>query len=264
MFLFGVDFETTGLDHKQDRVIETGICVWDTVSREPALIESFYSLGPEWPLPTDEARAITGISDEWVKAFHFPDRAVLERIQEIAKKCDFMVAHNAEFEMNFINTWVKLQEIPNWFGSLLVKKWIDTKIHLPYPPNIGVRDLVSLCAYHGFFNPHPHRAFFDAWAMMKVFDHYLDDSLDEIIKNSQAPRVKIWSKGITFQTKDLPKSLGYYWDTPSKRWWTVVKESETDEAISKAKQKGFEVEVENVPVYTTIAELEKLGGEKGI
>jgi hypothetical protein len=130
-------------------------------------------------------------------------------------------------------------------------------VHIPYPPKTGVRDLVSLCSHHGFFNPHPHRAFWDAWAMLQVLDKYAD-RFDEIIEESQAARVKLWSIGITFNTKDLPKALGYYWDGGSRRWWTVVKESEVDDAINKAKQKGFEVETETQPIYTTIAELEEI------
>lgn len=257
MYVLGLDYETTGLDHAKDRVLEVGAVIWDMKARAPVYFHSCYVLGPDWPLPNDEAKAITGIEPDWVRKFHSTDEMALKKLNAMATQCDFMVAHNAEFEMKFTNNWINRQMSPLDFDVLKNIPWIDTKVHVPYPPTIGVRDLVSLCSHHKFFNPHPHRAFWDAWAMIKILDLYAD-RFEEIVAESQAPRVKLWSIGITFNTKDLPKSLGYYWDGATRRWWTVVKKSEVDDAINKAKQKGFEVETEEQPICTTLAELEEI------
>lgn len=261
MFLLGLDYETTGLEHDTDRVIEVGAVVWDIKARAPVHFHSEFVLGENWPIPTDEAKEVTGIEPDWVRKFHIPEQAALSRIEGLAKECNFAVAHNAEMEMGFTRNWINRQPNVNGFSSLLKIPWIDTMIHLPFGPRIKVKDLVSLCSHHGFFNPHPHRALWDTWAMMKMLDIYAD-KFDEIVANSQAPRAKVWSRGITFNTKDLPKSLGYYWDGGTKRWWLPVKESELDDAINKAKAKGFEVETETQPICTTIGDLEKIRAEQ--
>lgn len=255
MFVLGLDYETTGLDHAKDRVLEIGAVVWDMRARAAVHFHSDYVLGPDWPLPDAEAQAITGIDPEWVRKFAVSDVDALTKLNKIASQCSYIVAHNAEFEMNFTMNWLKRNGDPH--PELKKLPWIDTKIHLPYPSKISVRDLVSLCSHHGFFNPHPHRAFWDAWAMLKIMDQYAE-RFDEVVANSQSPRFKVWSKGITFNTKDLPKSLGYYWDGATKRWWFPCKESELDDAINKAKQKGFEVETQAEPICTTLEELEKI------
>lgn len=254
MYLLGVDLETTGLDHKSDCITEVGAVVWCTQTRAPVHYYSTLIERPNQEPMSQEVIDITGITDHHLHHFGRPAIMALGELDQLAKRCDYLVAHNAEFEMKFIGRWVQEHKHPEFFDSLREKPWLDTKL-LPYPASIGPRDLVSLCSHHGFFNPHPHRALWDAWAMMKILDSY-HVNLNEVLEAVHAPKVKLWSQGITFATKDRPKSLGYYWDGESKRWYTTVRESDRDEAIKKAKDKGFGVTVEQTPLLTNIRELE--------
>lgn len=254
MLLLGIDFETTGIDSKEDRPIEMGIVVWDTEKRVPAYLHSCYILGENWPKPTEEAQAVSNIDPEWVRAFYTPPHMALDKLCYLAEQCDFMVAHNADFEMAFISEWLKRHPVIAG-AKLKTIPWIDTKVHLPFPPKVNARDLVSLCSHHGFFNPHPHRALFDAWAMMKILDQY---PLADVIENAQSAKCRLWSIGITFNTKDRPKSVGYHWHGETKRWFTDVKLSEEKDATEKALKAGFEVKAEHIPICTNIEDFESI------
>lgn len=254
MYLLGIDFETTGFEAGSDVVTEVGAVLWDMDKRAPALFHS--ELVCNGRDQSAEAQAVTGIEEPWLKNMGVAPNLALGNLVNLIAHADYVVAHNAEFEMRFLGAWLRQNGYPLESG-VYQKPWIDTLLHVPYPQKISVRDLVSLCAHHGFVNPHPHRALWDAWAMMKILDLY-HPQFGEIQENVNAQRVKVWSKGITFNTKDKPKALGYRWDGDSKRWWLAVKESEVDNAINEAKAKGFETETETIPVYSTLEGFEKI------
>lgn len=95
------DTETTGIKHEIERVAEIGCVKFDTkgiISRYSVLIN------PEKPMPP-EAAAVNNITDEMLK-----DKPVFKNIaRDFLRfiKDTILVAHNAQFDINFINSELK-------------------------------------------------------------------------------------------------------------------------------------------------------------
>jgi DNA polymerase III epsilon subunit family exonuclease len=92
------DFETTGLDSKQDRIIEIGairINPDGTTSEYSTLIDPGFEI-------SDNITKITGITMDELRGAPALD----ERLPEFLEFIDggLLVAHNAEFDMSFLNT----------------------------------------------------------------------------------------------------------------------------------------------------------------
>ncbi|MEM1416799.1 MAG: 3'-5' exonuclease [Myxococcota bacterium] len=104
-----VDFETTGTDSENDRILEVGLVGFDggRVSfREGLLVD------PGVPVP-EEARAVHGITDEELKGaprFH----EVLPRIEELLAG-RIPVAYNAGFDRGFLHA--EARRVPGWTAS---------------------------------------------------------------------------------------------------------------------------------------------------
>ncbi len=92
-----VDFETTGTDASQDRIIEVGIIGFDrgeVTFRESILIH------PEMPIP-EESRAVHGITDEELEGAP-PFRDAFAQIAEVLEG-RLPVAYNANFDRGFLH-----------------------------------------------------------------------------------------------------------------------------------------------------------------
>ncbi|MFU8802979.1 MAG: PolC-type DNA polymerase III [Bradymonadaceae bacterium] len=91
-----IDVETTGLDPREDRVIEIGIIRFEAGE----VVETYGELiNPERPIPADSTK-ITGITDEDVKdspVFADIAEAICERLQGVG-----IVAYNLSFDRSFV------------------------------------------------------------------------------------------------------------------------------------------------------------------
>jgi DNA polymerase-3 subunit alpha (Gram-positive type) len=110
-----VDTETTGLDRRENRVIEIA---WVHFQSQKELASSAHLCRHEEPLPA-EITSLTGITSEMVKnekpfADHIP--AFLEAFSKAA----FIVAYNASFDRLFIES-----EFARAGLTLPEKHWID-------------------------------------------------------------------------------------------------------------------------------------------
>ena len=136
MLVLGLDYETTGLSYKQDRVIEVGAVIWDTTKGLPVLVESHYVKQEVKPSP--EAMACNGINLDHVDIFGLTSNKSLDIQLRLLDKVKAVVAHNGEvFDRLFFNEWC-LRELK----VKLSIPWIDTKTDLPYPLGIKTRKLV--------------------------------------------------------------------------------------------------------------------------
>lgn len=92
-----LDIETTGLDARHDEILEIGI----VLVADGQVLDTFHRfIQPSRPIPA-EIVALTGITEEMLA-----DGAILET--GLAAATDFLqdtpiVAHNAQFDMNFLN-----------------------------------------------------------------------------------------------------------------------------------------------------------------
>ncbi len=92
-----MDFETTGLDHDNDRIIEAGLLKIEgdeIVDQFQCLVQCGRSL-PE------AVTKLTGITNEMIEKQGIKEEAAFDKIQEFVGG-DLVIGYNVQFDMNFI------------------------------------------------------------------------------------------------------------------------------------------------------------------
>lgn len=156
------DFETTGLDPREDRIIEIG---GQRISHGEVVEEFSTLVNPGRPI-SEQITKITGITNEMLadkptaaevlpKFLHFIDSALL-------------VAHNAEFDMAFLSeSCQRLGYHINWPCFCTLKL---SRILLP---QLESRTLDSLAAHYGLSFEARHRSIGDVKVTRSVLDNLL-------------------------------------------------------------------------------------------
>lgn len=161
------DTETTGLDAREDRIIEIGGL--ELVNRFPTGRTFHVYLNPQGRPVHPDAQAVHGISDA--------DLADKPGFQDVASDfLDFvdgakLVAHNATFDMGFVNAeLLRIGESP--IGSDRV---IDTLLIARRKHPMGPNSLDALCRRYGVDNSRRtfHGALLDAELLAEVYAELL-------------------------------------------------------------------------------------------
>lgn len=153
------DTETTGLNSEIGRIIEIGAVKFN----KDGIIDTFGTLiDPKIPIPP-EASAVNHITDSMVQGL--PDETVIiPKFNEFAKDT-VLVAHNAQFDLRFVNASLKRIGLP-----FLQNKAIDTLIFTRAVfPDIGHWTLQSLAELFSIDSGSAHRAEDDARVCMEIF-----------------------------------------------------------------------------------------------
>lgn len=212
--ILGLDFETSGLDPVNDRVLEVGLALWDTERHKPISQQDFY-VKPEIEIPDhkwEEIAPITGIVKADIDLYGIPDRKGFNLIQGFMSKAKAIVAHNGTmFDKLFYEAWEsRYRVVP------MNPLWIDTRLDTPEPM---VGKLICLAAQKGFLNPFPHQALSDVLTMLRILDGY---DFDTVIERAKIPNITV-CMSVPFADKDYAKKLGYYWRPEGKMWLKVIK-----------------------------------------
>ena len=158
------DTETTGIDPSSGRIVEIGAVKFDLrgiAARYNVLIN------PEMPMP-EEAGKVNGITDEMLK-----DKPLIAAV--FPDFFDFigtgvLVAHNAPFDINYVNTELKRIGKPP-----LTNKVVDTRIFAKEVfPGLSSYALQDLAVQFGITALEAHRAEDDARVCMELFDKILN------------------------------------------------------------------------------------------
>lgn len=207
MKLFGLDFETTGLDPEADVVTEVGAVLWDTDRRSPLIVENFF-VYHETPNVSMEITKKTGIHQSDLENFGLSSEEGFHRMMEVMALSDAVVAHNGNlFDRPFQRNWSKrILASPSKVAERL--PWIDTQVDIAYPEEITTRRLSYLAAEHGFLNPFAHRAVFDVLTMLIVLDKY---DLSDILYSASQPTCLIQAV-VSYDDRQLAKDNQFYWN----------------------------------------------------
>lgn len=153
------DTETTGLDPKKCRVVETGAIRFDsngTIARFNVLIN------PGTPMPP-EVTKINGITDGMLKGQPNAACALPDFLRFIGDSV--LIAHNAPFDISFIN-----EELARIGKPALRNKVIDTRIFAKDMfPDLPKYALQELAVRFGIEAIDAHRAEDDARVCMELF-----------------------------------------------------------------------------------------------
>ncbi len=160
-----VDIETTGGSPGRGRVTEIGAVRMHGL--EP--VERFQTLvDPGRPIP-DSIRSLTGITDEMVAGQPSIETAIVD-FAEFAGS-DVLVAHNAPFDLRFLNYERRRAE-----GRYFTQPWLDTLVLARRLLNgrAGGHDLATLARWAGTRVQPAHRALPDAEATAELLAAFLD------------------------------------------------------------------------------------------
>ncbi|MFP1630570.1 DNA polymerase III subunit epsilon [Zhengella sp. ZM62] len=157
------DTETTGLDNQADRVIEIGGV--ELVDRFPTGRTFHVYINPEGRDVHPEAYAVHGIANQ--------DLAGKPVFSEIAEEFlaffsgAKLVAHNAGFDMGFINAELARLSLPPFDPGLVIDTLAIARRKHPMGPN----SLDALCRRYGIDNSHrtKHGALLDSELLAEVY-----------------------------------------------------------------------------------------------
>ena len=222
-----LDLETTGIDHKEDKIIEIALkCIEITKENgnDIKVIAAYQSLeDPGIPIP-ESATKINGITDEMVKG-HTID---WDQVENIFNQSQLIVAHNAAFDRGFTDQRLEISKNKIWACSIGDIDWDARDFK-------GVKQEL-LCIWHGFYYD-AHRAMGDVDALIHLVTHssYIDNKpIVELIKNAKRPMCRVEATFAKYEYKNLLKKRNYRWHDPDngnkddKAWCKLISHGEMD------------------------------------
>lgn len=157
------DTETTGLENKNDRVIEIGGI--ELINHFPTGETIHFYINPGERKVHPDALAVHGITDEFLTDKP-PFAEVAPKIVEFFEGAKW-IAHNATFDMGFINAEFARIGLPPVPGDQVVDTLAMARRKHPMGPNT----LDALCRRYGIDNSHrtKHGALLDSELLAEVY-----------------------------------------------------------------------------------------------
>lgn len=239
-----LDLETTGLDPRQDEIIEFGLAPfsYDASGRIVAIGAPFSRLRqPSKPIPP-AVTALTGLTDEMVAGQTVEPAEIEAFIAESA----LIVAHNASFDRRFAEAFCPAFAAKPWACSYSQVDW----------KGLGYESgkLAFLAAAFGFFHE-GHRAHHDCLAGLEILSSPLPGAeacaFQVLLAAARKTSVRIWAEHAPFDLKDVLKARGYRWNgepgSSPRAWWIDVDEADKAAELSFLETDIYRAEV-NLPV----------------
>ena len=221
-----VDTETTGTDPAVDKVIELAVVVFEYCHATGVVgrvLGSYDGLeDPGVPIPPSST-AIHGITDAMVAGRKIDDAAVATLLQGVG----LVIAHNAGFDRKFLEPRLPLFASLPWGCSWQEVPWSEA--------GIESSKLEYLAYRYGFFYE-GHRAEIDCRALLEVLrqpfqkDGAPGTALKVLLDSARAPSFRLWATGSPFESKDVLRKRGYWWDAPKRCWFVEVRSQEAVQA----------------------------------
>jgi DNA polymerase-3 subunit epsilon len=208
-----VDTETTGTDPATDKVIELALVVFEYCASSGAVgrvLNCYDGLeDPGVPIPPSST-AIHGITDAMVAGHRIDDAAVAALLEGVG----VLIAHNAGFDRKFLEPRLPVFATLPWGCSWQEVPWSEA--------GIESSKLEYLAYRYGFFYE-GHRAEMDCRALLEVLQRPFGTSgtpaLKLLLDSARASSYRLWAINSPFESKDLLKKRGYWWDAPKRCWY---------------------------------------------
>lgn len=190
MNLLIIDTETTGLDPAQGaELIEIGAILYNVPNR--AILAQVSTVLPVETIGQEEVHGIN-----WTTARSLPLAIgvhVAELINLFEDKSDYVVAHNAYFDKQFLDNDKKL--------------WLCTYEDFNFAP-YKAQNLVNLALAHGITVKAAHRALNDCGLIAEIFSKRddLENLIEAAIVRAKSP--KVWVRAlVSYDDKDKAKAF---------------------------------------------------------
>jgi DNA polymerase-3 subunit epsilon len=211
-----VDTETTGTDPAVDKVIELAVVVFEYCHESGAVgrvLGSYAALeDPGVPIPPSST-AIHGITDAMVAGQRIDEAAVAQLLDGVG----IVIAHNAGFDRKFLEPRLPVFASLPWGCSWAEVPWSEA--------GIESTKLEYLAYRYGFFYD-GHRAEADCRALLEVlrrpFGATGGTALKVLLDSARAPSLRLWANHSPFETKDVLKKRGYWWDAGKRCWYGEI------------------------------------------
>jgi DNA polymerase-3 subunit epsilon len=237
-----VDTETTGTDATADKIIELAIVVFEYCHATGAVgrvLDSYDALeDPGMPIPPSST-AIHGITDEMVAGQRIDDG----RVGHLLESVGIVIAHNAGFDRRFLEPRLPVFSNLPWGCSWLEVPWSEA--------GIASAKLEYLAYRYGFFYD-GHRADVDCHALLEVLSQPFGttggNALKVLLDCARTPSYRLWANNSPFESKDVLKKRGYWWDAGRRCWSIEVRSQRAVQEnlawLNEAVYAGKSVEVE--------------------
>jgi DNA polymerase III epsilon subunit-like protein len=222
MILLSLDFETTGLDTANDRVIEFGAVLYSTGQHK--CLDNQGMLVQTDKIITQEITDITGITKSAVDKFGYDADCVFDTIMDMMNQADAVIGYNVRrFDYAVLYNWAYRKQVP-----LPNKPWIDIYADLPWRVPVG--KLSHTAADHGILNLFPHSALADCQTTLAIANKYDHNML---LERAQSPVVILRSHQAQINNDQVKKApFKFRWSPSRKIWWRPVKQTDLDEFMN--------------------------------
>ena len=219
-----VDTETTGTDPSADKVIELAVVVFEYCAATGAVgrvLGSYDGLeDPGVPIPASST-AIHGITDAMVAGRKIDDAAVSRLLEGVG----IVIAHNAGFDRRFLEPRLPVFATLPWGCSWQEVPWSSAGIE---------SSKLEYLAYRCGFFYDGHRAEVDCLALLEVLQRPFGatgaTALKLLLDSARAPSFRLWANNSPFETKDVLRKRGYWWDAPKRCWSCEVRTQDAVQA----------------------------------
>ncbi len=236
-----VDFETTGLDPKQDEIIEVAMVKFgysnsDQVTGVTGIFQAFNE--PSRPIP-ENIIELTNITNEMVAGHRIDDAA----LENFVADANIVIAHNAAFDRKFAERSWPVFEHVHWACSA---SGIDWQQH-----GFGGAKLVYLVTQLGLFHD-AHRAIDDCHATLEILSRQLPatstTALAALLDRARRKTFRIWAENAPFDLKETLKRRRYRWSDGSdgrpRSWHIDVEEDKLDAELNFLRKEVYQRDVD--------------------
>lgn len=217
-----VDFETTGLDPKTDKIVEIGAITFDTTDYR--IIDVYSTLVRQENAMSEEAQKVTGLKPEEPNLLGGRDSAAVLFLAKKLIHSQVVLAHNCDFDRAFYE-----QYYPEPYEGVVLK-WVDTVTAIPLGNTTQKRGLQSLLGHFNVDAVAPHRAVFDCLSLWQILKMFRWEVIQERIDSPDITLIADlgYDDFQKLPEEQKPKAFGFKWFAEEKAWKLKAKKCDIE------------------------------------
>lgn len=227
---FFVDVETTGLDAREDAIIQFCGVPFEFAPRSGRIHRVLPAItsyeDPGRPIPPFVVEK-TGITDAMVAGQRLDDAAINEAMGAAV----LVVAHNASFDRGFLDRRLPPFADKYWACSMADIPWSTFGVDSP--------KLEFLLYKHARVFYDAHRADEDCYAGIHLLATPFPDGelpMQLLLESARRPMYRLEATQAPRERKDLLKGRGYRWNPAQYVWWRDIAEGDRGDEVAWLKE----------------------------